>query len=155
MIAAAVITSLCLCSCAPLDVLKGAGGTIAGLFSDEPEQTETADNTAETETEAAVTNDITIGVYDFDTYDPLNTASVTVKDLCGFIFEPLLWHDGSEFTANDVVYTINRIKSGTANYGGLMEPVVAAKASDSYTVTVSFSRPVPDAASLFILPIVK
>ena len=189
IIAAALITSLCLCSCAPLDVLKGAGGTIAGLFSEEPEQTETADNTTETETETAVTNDITIGVYDFDTYDPLNTSSATVKDLCGFIFEPLfsldssmrtipvladsydvstdgmsvtiylkqgvLWHDGSEFTANDVVYTINRIKSGTANYGGLMEPVVSAKASDSYTVIVSFSRPVPDAASLFIFPIVK
>lgn len=185
--AAALAAILALCSCAAGDALRGAGEHIAGLFA-AAEPTETATPEA-TEQAAEVTNDITIGIYDFDTFDPLNTVSATVRDACGFVFEPLytydytykpepvlaestelspdgltltvhlkqgvFWHDGTELTAADVVYTINRIKGGTANYTELVEPIAGAYAADSYTVILTLSRPVPLAETILSFPIVK
>lgn len=186
-LAAAAALAVSLCSCAAGEAIKNAGDSLLDFFS--AEEAESTEAPTETAPQEQVSNDINIGVYDFDTYDPLNTVSPTVKDVCGFIFEPLfsldqemrtvpvlaescekssdgmtltvrlkqnvLWHDGSAFGAADVVYTINRLKVGTANYGQLAEAISSAYAADANTVVIGFTRPVPDAASLLIFPIVK
>lgn len=183
----ALAAAICLCSCAAGDAIRNAGEAVAGIFAEN--ETEPTEAPTETEPAAEVTNDICIGIYDFDTFDPLNTASATVKDACGFIFEPLfdvdssykasprlaesieissdgltlavhlrqgvIWHDGTELTSADVVYTINRIKGGTTNYGELAAPITTAYAQDTYTVLMALSRPVPEAAAMLSFPIVK
>ena len=147
------------------------------------------ENTESGETVKTVRNELTAGITDADTFNPLYTASSTVSDLCGFVFEPLFgidpsyrtdgvlaesytmspdgrmitislkrgvyWHDGSDFTASDAVYTANLIKSGGTRYDRLMEPVMGIWAADNYTVCATFSRAVPDPVSLFIFPIIK
>lgn len=148
-----------------------------------------AENAASGGEATAVRNELTAGITDADTFNPLYTASSTVSDLCGFVFEPLFgidpsyrtdgvlaqsytmspdgrmitislkrgvyWHDGSDFTAADAVYTANLIKSGGTRYDRLMEPVMRIWAEDNYTVCATFSRAVPDPVSLFVFPIIK
>lgn len=189
ILTAAAALTLSLCSCAAGDALKNAGNSFLGIFSSEETQSTEAPGTEEAAPQEQVSNDINIGVYDFDTYDPLNTASPTVRDMCGFIFEPLfsldgemrtvpvlaesceasgdgmtltvhlkqnvLWHDGSVFCADDVVYTVNRLRAGTANYGRLAETIASVYAADANTAVIGFTRPAPDAAALMIFPIVK
>lgn len=184
---AALALTLSLGACGADGALKGIGDKFSGWLSAEEETEEPAKETEAPQRE--VSNDINVGIVDFDTYDPLTTASATVRDVCGFIYEPLFsldssmrtipvladsydvssdgmsltvylkqgvkWHDGSELTAYDAVYTIGRIQNEATNYTYLVEPVAGVWALDSYTLSMSFSRPVPDAPSLLIFPIVK
>lgn len=159
--------------------------SMPGLTGDaQPSEAPTADTAAR---EPA--NNISVGVVNNDGYNPITTASSTVRDVCGFIFEPLFdtdgsmmpqavlaedfdynadgrgmtvylkqgikWHDGSELTARDVVYTINRIKMSDSVYESIGELIAGVSAADNYTVDISFSRAVPQAASMLIFPIVK
>lgn len=43
----------------------------------------------------SVTNEITAGITEVDTFNPLYTQSDTVSDVCGFVFEPLFGIDPS------------------------------------------------------------
>ncbi|MGN1116819.1 MAG: ABC transporter substrate-binding protein, partial [Candidatus Ornithomonoglobus sp.] len=176
-----------LCSCTAVDYISGTIGRLVSTKEENPEDTG-AEGTAEEETKE-ISNDITVGVIDYDTFNPLWTTSQTVRDVCGFIYEPLfgidatmrtmgvlaqdytigadgasltinlkqgvLWHDGTEFNADDVIYTVNTIKEGNTRYTALVEPVTGIWKNDAYTVCISFSRSVPDSVSLFIFPIVK
>lgn len=142
-----------------------------------------------TEEKKEISNDITIGVIDFDTYNPILTQSPTVRDVCGFIFEPLfgmdssmrtvgvlannyktgadgrsltvnlkqgvLCHDGSQLLAQDVVYTVNTIRSSGKNYTSLIRNIASVWALDNYTVCFEFNRSVPDAVALLTFPIIK
>ncbi|MGN0181926.1 MAG: ABC transporter substrate-binding protein [Candidatus Ornithomonoglobus sp.] len=175
-----------LCSCTVADYISGAVGRLTS--TEEDSGNTAAEETAEAETKE-ISNDITVGVIDYDTFNPLWTASQTVRDVCGFIYEPLfgidstmrttgvladsyiigadgasitinlkqgvMWHDGTEFNADDVIYTVNTIKEGNTLYTAFMEPVTGIWKNDNYTVCVTFSRSVPDSVSLFTFPIVK
>ena len=50
------------------------------------------------------------------------------------------FHSGNPFTAEDVVWTINRLKK-SAEYKGLFEPFLPAKAVDAYTVDIITKEP--------------
>lgn len=186
--ALAVTAAFCLCGCSIGDAIMGAGENVINFFADRSEETTEAPE-EETAAPENITNDISVGIYDFDTFDPLNTVSDTVKDACGFIFEPLysidtsykavpvlaescersgdgltltvhlkqgvIWHDGTELNAGDIVYTINRIKGGTANYGELAAGFSSVYEQDAYTVVIQLSRPQPEAELLLSFPIVK
>lgn len=133
-------------------------------------------------------NAITIGVVDLDTYNPLLTKSVTMKNTLGFIYEPLftldekqniqgvlgdsykispdgksitvslkqnvLWQDGTAFSAKDVVYTAQTIMNGMTEYGNLLKNAVAVS-GNANSVTVTFSKSIPDSAALLTFPIIK
>ena len=186
--ALAVTAAFCLCGCSIGEAIMGAGENVINFFADRSEETTEAPE-EETAAPENITNDISVGIYDFDTFDPLNTVSDTVKDACGFIFEPLysidtsykavpvlaescersgdgltltvhlkqgvIWHDGTELNAGDIVYTINRIKGGTANYGELAAGFSSVYEQDAYTVVIQLSRPQPEAELLLSFPIVK
>ena len=67
----------------------------------------------------------------------------------------VLWHDGTLFTADDVVYTINALMNTDTDYAELVSDVLSVRKDDAQTVTVIFDRSVPDPASLLSFPIIK
>lgn len=185
LILAAVAAIGALTSCAVLNNFKDrVNEIIMPESSAEPVSEEkTGTNTAET------INDITVGVVDFDTFNPLTTTSSTVKDVTGFIYEPLFtideklraipmlaedasvnaagmevtvrlkqgvrWHDGTELTAADVVYTIERICAGETTYTAYGRAVSSVGKTDNYTVVISLHYPMPDIKAMLSFPIVK
>ncbi|MDD6484812.1 MAG: ABC transporter substrate-binding protein [Clostridiales bacterium] len=76
---------------AALALLMGICSCSTALFpgtADKPD--EPSGSTAD---KVEVTNDISIGMYDFDTFNPLVTKSQTVKEAMEFIYEPLFTLD--------------------------------------------------------------
>ncbi len=64
------------------------------------------------------------------------------------------WQDGSVFTADDVVYTVNAIKSCKSVYSQNVRNVSSCRNSDG-AVVFNLTRPVPDFAALLNFPIIK
>jgi len=69
------------------------------------------------------------------------------------------WHDGSEFTADDVVATFNRIPkvpNSPASFVTYTKPIVSATAVDKHTLRIKTERPHPlvpnDLVSVHIVP---
>ncbi|KAA5606501.1 ABC transporter substrate-binding protein [Roseospira marina] len=56
--------------------------------------------------------------------------------------EGVTFHSGNPFTAEDVVFTFNRMKK-SPDFKGLFEPFEAAKAIDDYTVDLITTEPYP------------
>ena len=65
------------------------------------------------------------------------------------------WHDGTDFTAADVAYTINAIKKYGGSYKSLVKNMTYVSCENNYTVNIKFDRSVPEPASLLIFPIIK
>lgn len=71
------------------------------------------------------------------------TISKDGKEIIFYLRKNIKWHDGKEFTADDVIFTYKAItdpKNPTpysSNYG----PVKEVKAVDKYTVKVSYEKP--------------
>ena len=69
------------------------------------------------------------------------------------------WHDGTDFTAEDVVATLNRIPkvpNSPASFVTYTKPIVAATAVDAHTLRLKTERPHPlvpnDLVSIHIVP---
>ncbi|WNL40943.1 ABC transporter substrate-binding protein [Halomonas sp. PAMB 3264] len=56
--------------------------------------------------------------------------------------EGVTFHSGNEFTAKDVVWTIERLKE-SPDYRAIFEPVESAEAIDDYTVEITTAEPYP------------
>ncbi|BBI62519.1 hypothetical protein HSBAA_38250 [Vreelandella sulfidaeris] len=56
--------------------------------------------------------------------------------------EGVTFHSGNEFTAKDVVWTIERLKE-SPDYRAIFEPVASAEAVDDYTVEIVTTEPYP------------
>ena len=65
------------------------------------------------------------------------------------------WHDGTAFSAGDVVYTFDKIKETENNYSQDLADMEAAAAVDGNTVQFTFSKPIPDYTALLTFPILK
>lgn len=81
--AAAMILSCCGCDNAE---------KIKRYFSSDSDET-TVSEVPQDDTAIEITNDIVIGMYEFDTFNPLTTGSQTVKEAMEFIYEPLFTLD--------------------------------------------------------------
>jgi len=57
--------------------------------------------------------------------------------------EGVTYHDGAEFTAEDVVFSINRAKSDNSNMKELLSSIVEVRAVDDYTVEFVTDGPNP------------
>ncbi|MFM7598795.1 MAG: ABC transporter substrate-binding protein [Actinomycetota bacterium] len=69
----------------------------------------------------------------------------------------LVWSEGTPLTANDVVYTFNRILNGRyekTNYGNYLRNVTGVSATDDRTVVVTVKAPSPimERLAVYILP---
>ena len=67
----------------------------------------------------------------------------------------VIWHDGTTFSSNDVVYTMKAILNNDTRYADLLKNVVSIKPTDTNTVTVVFSRSIPNPAALMSFPVIK
>ncbi|WP_447556086.1 ABC transporter substrate-binding protein [Vreelandella sp. EE22] len=56
--------------------------------------------------------------------------------------EGVTFHSGNEFTAKDVVWTIERLKE-SPDYRAIFEPIESAEAVDDYTVEITTTEPYP------------
>lgn len=80
-----------------------------------------------------------------------NCTSLTVRLKPG-----VLWHDGSAFTARDVVYSVNTIKSHKDSpYYQLLRYVSAAAEVDDYTVNFILTRSYSQLAYSLYFPIIS
>ena len=57
--------------------------------------------------------------------------------------EGVTFHDGAEFTADDVVFSFERAKSGASNYKELLTSITEIRAVDDYTVEFVTDGPNP------------
>lgn len=139
--------------------------------------------------EKEVENSITIGVVELDTYNPLVSTSPTLKNMLGFIFEPMFgvdeamntegilaysyqtsidgtsitvnlkegvtWHDGTPFTADDVVYTVNELKRGGTNYDNVAQTIRSIEKAGVYAVKITFDYPMTNPTANLYFPIIK
>ncbi|MDO5631854.1 MAG: ABC transporter substrate-binding protein [Paracoccus sp. (in: a-proteobacteria)] len=72
--------------------------------------------------------------------------SVDPEDPSVWIFklrEGVKFHDGADFTAEDVVFSLDRARSETSDYKALHAAVVSAEAVDDHTVRVRMNGPAP------------
>lgn len=56
--------------------------------------------------------------------------------------EGVTFHSGNEFTAKDVVWTIERLKD-SPDYRAIFEPIASVEAIDDYTVEITTTEPYP------------
>lgn len=87
LLAAALVMSLAGCSFT--DGLKEKFASFADSGAENKDETDNTDGTDG----GSETNDITLGILDFDTFNPIMTKSTTVRDVCGFMYEPLFGMD--------------------------------------------------------------
>ena len=83
------------------------------------------------------------------------TTSPDGKSMRINLKQGVIWHDGTEFTSKDVVYTVKSIITNRCNYYFYLKDVSNITPEDNYTVDITFGRSVPNPATLFSFPIIK
>lgn len=76
--------------------------------------------------------------------------SYTIKTKSG-----ILWHDGTPFSAWDVIHTINLIMYNDTQFTSSFDCVLSVEGIDKNTLKINLKRPVPDFLSLLTFPVVK
>ncbi|MBR3002356.1 MAG: hypothetical protein IKF38_02160 [Clostridia bacterium] len=120
--------------------------------------------------------EITIGIAELDTLNPILSNNQNVQNISRLIYEPLVnlnnsykpeaalaiewakqdatnyiiklrenveWSDGTEFNAEDVRYTIDRLKDTPSVYSSNVQYVSQVDVVDDYTIKISLSQEVP------------
>lgn len=65
------------------------------------------------------------------------------------------WHDGDEFNANDVVYTVNALKNSNSVFASDVEKILKAEVESKNSVLFTLSEPTPNFIGLLSFPIIK
>lgn len=65
------------------------------------------------------------------------------------------WHDGSEFNANDVIYTVNALKSSENSFAADVKKISTADFVSRNKVLFTLSEPVSNFEGLLSFPIIK
>lgn len=72
-----------------------------------------------------------------------------------FLAEGITWQDGSPFCAEDVVYTINQIKSGESSYKNNVAYIASASAAGDGSVWLALYEPCMNLEGFLSFPIIK
>ena len=64
------------------------------------------------------------------------------------------WHNGTNFTANDVVYTLSKLKTADGLYTGISGKIASFTAVKKNKVIIEFTAPHADPAYLLTFPII-
>lgn len=67
----------------------------------------------------------------------------------------VLWHDGTPFTAEDVVYTVNNMKNTDCTYREELKNIVAVTADGESRVMFTLTKPVLNIEAFLSFPVVK
>lgn len=73
---------------------------------------------------------------------------VTLKD-------GVKWHNGTNFTANDVVFTLSKLRASGGLYNKISEKISSYTAAEKNKVIIELSEPCPDPAYLLTFPIMS
>ncbi len=65
------------------------------------------------------------------------------------------WHSGADFTADDVIYTINEIKNSDSPYKDNVKEIASAYKDADGSVVLSLSEPVMNIEGLLSFPIIR
>lgn len=148
---------------APADTASSGGGTIVVALAGAPTTLDPADHRSrQSETvirnmfDGLVTRDTTNGVH----LELAESAELIDDTTWEFkLQQGVKFHDGSEMTADDVVFTFNRIilenqieypEAHTSPRKGLIAPLESVEKVDDYTVRFHLSAPWPPAMQLFV-----
>lgn len=82
------------------------------------------------------------------------TLSGSGKQITVTIKDGVKWHDGTNLTAEDVAYTLSRMRDSGGLYGKLSKRIHSFTASDKNTVIINFESKEPSPAHLLTFPIV-
>lgn len=64
------------------------------------------------------------------------------------------WHDGTNFTAEDVAYTLSRMRDSGGLYGVLSSKIHSFTATDKNTIIINFENSEPSPAHLLTFPVI-
>ncbi|MBR0350784.1 MAG: ABC transporter substrate-binding protein [Clostridia bacterium] len=121
--------------------------------------------------------EITLGVAEFDSINPILSRNLNVQNISKLIFEPLInlnnsfkpepalaiewakqdatsyliklrenvkWSDGNDFTAEDVRFTIDRLKRDTPSiYGNNVQFIERVDVVDNLTLKITLAKEIP------------
>ena len=92
----------------------------------------------------------TIGVLakSYNTAPDGKSITLNIKD-------NVIWHDGTSFSADDVIYTIKTILNSDSRYKNLINNIVSVSKINDSSLTVIFDRSIANPAALFSFPIIK
>ncbi len=65
------------------------------------------------------------------------------------------WHDGQNFTAEDVAYTLSRMKEAGGLYSKISSKIHSFTATDKNTIIINFEKEEPSPAHLLTFPIIS
>lgn len=65
------------------------------------------------------------------------------------------WHNGTVFTADDVVYTLSKLRTSDGLYKKTAKKIRSFTATDKYQVQINFSEPQPDFTPCLIFPVIS
>lgn len=165
--ALAIITALSLISCKKADEGYVAGGELVVIqdFSDIRLGVYGIDtlNPIATKSESVqkITNIVYESLFTIDengkeepmlasSYDVLNGGSqieVILKN-------NVKWHDGKNFTAEDVAYTLSKMKETDGLYSKISSKIHSFTATDKNTIIITFEKEEPSPAHLLTFPII-
>ncbi len=67
----------------------------------------------------------------------------------------VLWHDGSEFVATDVIYTVNALKKGESVYSPAVSKITQVDVINRHKLLFTLSEPTVNFEGLLTFPIIK
>lgn len=72
-----------------------------------------------------------------------------------FLKNDVKWHDGQNFTAEDVAYTLSRMKESGGLYSKISSKIHSFTATDRNTIIINFEKEEPSPAHLLTFPIIS
>lgn len=72
-----------------------------------------------------------------------------------FLKNNVKWHDGQNFTAEDVAYTLSRMKEAGGLYSKISSKIHSFTATDRNTIIINFEKEEPSPAHLLTFPIIS
>lgn len=100
-------------------------------------------------------------LYEFDeTLNPIPVLSVgcTRSGGCQYkvdLKQDVLWHDGTELVATDVIYTVNELKKGESIYSECVKKITEVDVINRHKLLFTLSEPTVNFEALLTFPIVK
>lgn len=100
-------------------------------------------------------------LYDFDealNVIPVLAAGCTASGNTQYkveLKENVYWHDGDEFTASDVIYTVNALKKGESVYSPDVENIKEVDVINRHKVLFTLNRPTVNFEGILSFPIIK
>ncbi len=152
------------------------GILLFAIFKIRQEEEEKQQELEHTATQEEKVTELTLGIAQLDTMNPILSNHKNVQDISKLIYDPLVtltadykaeaclakewakqsdnsyliklqenvkWSDGQRFTAEDVRFTIDRLKEVSSIYSYHVQYVTGVDIIDDYTVKINLDREIP------------